>query len=119
MMIKYDRTSASGSVVFICQSIISTVKLEISIIYYTFEAIRRKYKFKKPYRSKIILERLILMNTLSNIISGDYSTRGLVLGRYYPITYEEAETLIRKGLGKDLINFVSDRGYTFLYLIMI
>ena len=94
-------------------------KLEISIIYYTFEAIRRKYKFKKPYRSKIILERLILMNTLSNIISGDYSTRGLVLGRYYPITSEEAETLIRKGLGKDLINFVSDRGYTLLYLIMI
>lgn len=59
------------------------------------------------------------MNTLSNIISGDYSTRGLVLGRYYPITSEEAEILIRKGFGKDLINFVSDRGYTFLYLNMI
>lgn len=59
------------------------------------------------------------MNMLSNIISGNYSTRGLVLGRYYPITSEEAEILVRKGLGKDLINFVSDRGYTFLYLIMI
>ena len=118
MMIKYDRTSSSGSVVFICQSIISTIKLEISIIYYTFEAIRRKYKLKKSYRSKIILERLILMNMLSNIISGDYSTRGLVLGRYYPITSEESETLIRKGLGRNLISFVNDRGYTYLYPIM-
>ena len=119
MMIKYDRTSSSGSVVFICQSIISTIKLEISIIYYTFEAIRRKYKFKKSYHSKIILERLILMNTLQNIIYIDYFTKDLVLVRYYPITSEEAETLIRKGFGKDLINFVSDRGYTFLYLNMI
>lgn len=59
------------------------------------------------------------MNMLSNIISGDHSTRGLVLGRYYLITSEEAEILIRKGLGKDLINFVSDHGYTFLYLNMI
>ncbi len=59
------------------------------------------------------------MNMLSNIISCNYSTRGLVLGRYYPITSEEAETLIRKGFGKDLINFVSDHGYTFLYPIMI
>ena len=47
------------------------------------------------------------------------STRELILGRYYPITSEEAELLSRKGLGKDLINFISDRGYTFLYPIMI
>ena len=46
------------------------------------------------------------------------STRDLVLGRYYPVTSEEAETLIRKGLGRDLINFVSDSGYTHLYPIM-
>ena len=46
------------------------------------------------------------------------STRELVLGRYYPVTSEEADILIRKGLGRDLINFVSDRGYSFLYPVV-
>lgn len=46
------------------------------------------------------------------------STRDLVLGRYYPVTSEEAHTLIRKGFGRDLISFVNDRGYTYLYPIM-
>ena len=46
------------------------------------------------------------------------STRDLVLCRYYPVTSEEAHTLIRKGLGRNLISFVNDRGYTYLYPIM-
>lgn len=46
------------------------------------------------------------------------STRDLVLGRYYPVTSDEAAILIRKGLGRDLINFVSDGGYSFLYPVM-
>ena len=46
------------------------------------------------------------------------STRDLVLGRYYPVTSEEARTLIGKGFGRNLISFVNDRGYTYLYPIM-
>ena len=46
------------------------------------------------------------------------STREAIFGRYYPLTSDEASTLIRKGLDKDLINFVSDSGYSFLYPIM-
>ena len=46
-------------------------------------------------------------------------TRELILGKYYPITPNEVDTFIRKGLGKDLINFVSDRGYTFMYPVAI
>jgi hypothetical protein len=34
------------------------------------------------------------------------STRDLVLGRYYPVTSDEAALLIRKGLGRNLISFV-------------
>lgn len=58
------------------------------------------------------------MINLSSMNTHTYSTRDLVLGRYYPVTSEEAHTLIRKGLGRDLINFVSDRGYSFLYPVM-
>ena len=46
-------------------------------------------------------------------------TRELVLGRYYPLTSDEAAILIKAGHGNDLINFVSDRGYTFLCPVMI
>lgn len=45
-------------------------------------------------------------------------TRELILGRYYTVTSDEANTLIRKGLGRDLIDFVSDEGYSFLYPVM-
>ena len=58
------------------------------------------------------------MINLSSTSIHTYSTRDLVLGRYYPVTSEEAHILIRKGLGRDLISFVNDRGYTYLYPIM-
>ena len=58
------------------------------------------------------------MINLSSTSIHAYSTRDLVLGRYYPVTSEEARILIRKGLGRDLISFVNDRGYTYLYPIM-
>lgn len=58
------------------------------------------------------------MINLSSMSTYTYSTRDLVLGRYYPVTSEEAHTLIRKGFGRDLISFVNDRGYTYLYPIM-
>lgn len=58
------------------------------------------------------------MINLSSMSTYTYSTRDLVLGRYYPVTSDEAAILIRKGLGRDLISFVNDRGYTYLYPIM-
>lgn len=47
------------------------------------------------------------MHKLSEIAIND-DTRSVVLGRYYPITSDEVHILIRKGLDKNLINFVSD-----------
>lgn len=46
-------------------------------------------------------------------------TRDLVLGRYYPLTLDEAHTLIKSGHGKDLINFVSDGPYKYLREVVI
>ena len=49
----------------------------------------------------------------------DYTTRPIVLGKYYPITNDEAVTLAKRGQDKDLIDFVSDGPYAFLQPIMI
>ena len=57
------------------------------------------------------------MHKLSEIAIND-DTRSVVLGRYYSITSDEVHILIRKGLDKNLINFVSDNGYSYLYPIM-
>lgn len=57
------------------------------------------------------------MHKLSEIAIND-DTRSVVLGRYYPITSDEVHILIRKGLDKNLINFVNDNGYSYLYPII-
>lgn len=57
------------------------------------------------------------MHKLSEIAIND-DTRSVVLVRYYPITSDEVHILIRKGLDKNLINFVNDNGYSYLYPIM-
>ena len=57
------------------------------------------------------------MHKLSEIAIND-DIRSVVLGRYYPITCDEVHILIRKGLDKNLINFVNDNGYSYLYPIM-
>ncbi len=46
-------------------------------------------------------------------------TRELVLGKYYPLTSDEASTLIRSGQGNDLINFVNDGPYSYLRKVVI
>ena len=46
-------------------------------------------------------------------------TRELVLGKYYPLTSDEASTLIRSGKGNDLINFVNDGSYSYLRKVVI
>ena len=46
------------------------------------------------------------------------SARSLILGGYYPLTNDEISILINRGLGYNLINFVSDNGYSYLYPIM-
>ena len=46
------------------------------------------------------------------------AARRLILGGYYPITNDEGSILINRGLGYNLINFVSDNGYSYLYPIM-
>ncbi len=57
------------------------------------------------------------MHKLSEIISIG-TTRMLILGGYYPLTSDEGTILINRGLGCNLINFVSDNGYSYLYPIM-
>lgn len=54
-----------------------------------------------------------------SIMNVNQSARELVLGRYYPLTSDEANTLIRAGRGSDLINFVSDGPYSYLREVMI
>ena len=54
-----------------------------------------------------------------SITHEDHSARELVLGRYYPLTSDEAHTLIKAGRGKDLINFVSDGPYKYLREVVI
>lgn len=46
-------------------------------------------------------------------------TRELVLGKYYPLTSDEASTLIRSGQGNDMINFVNDGPYSHLRKVVI
>ena len=57
------------------------------------------------------------MHKLSEIIPIS-ETRSLILGGYYPLTNDESSILINRGLGYNLINFVSDNGYSYLYPIM-
>ena len=56
-------------------------------------------------------------SSIQNFISFS-ATRSLILGGYYPLTSDEGTILINRGLGYNLINFVSDNGYSYLYPIM-
>lgn len=56
-------------------------------------------------------------SSIQNFISFS-TTREIVLGGYYPLTNDEGSILINRGLGYNLINFVSDNGYSYLYPIM-
>lgn len=58
------------------------------------------------------------MHKLSEIVMND-DTRELVLDKYYPLTSDEASTLIRSGKGNDLINFVNDGPYSYLRKVVI
>ena len=57
------------------------------------------------------------MHKLSEIIPIG-TARRIILGGYYPLTSDEVHILINRGLGCNLINFVSDNGYSYLYPIM-
>lgn len=57
------------------------------------------------------------MHKLSEIIPIRASRR-LILGGYYPLTNDAGSILINRGLGYNLINFVNDNGYSYLYPIM-
>ena len=57
------------------------------------------------------------MHKLPEIIPISASRR-LILGGYYPLTNDEGSILINRGLGYNLINFLSDNGYSYLYPIM-
>ncbi len=56
-------------------------------------------------------------SSIQNFISFS-ATRNLILGGYYPLTSDEGNILINRGLGYNLINFVNDNGYSYLYPIM-
>lgn len=56
-------------------------------------------------------------SSIQNFISFS-ATMEIVLGGYYPLTNDEGSILINRGLGYNLINFVSDNGYSYLYPIM-
>lgn len=59
------------------------------------------------------------MKVLSNVKPINYSDRELILGKYYPLTFDEGTLLIEAGQGRDLINFVSDGPYKYLWDISI